>query len=168
MKILITYYSQTGNTKKVAEAIYKALEKQDLKIKPIEEVDPTNLKLFDLVIIGSGVYASRVHSSLIKLLKKAPDLPNKFAYFCTHASLELYQTPFKKVTKLLEKNGVEIVGKFDCVGENLGISEEKQKEMLKQIPSQEREKALKDKKKAKGRPNAQDLNQAKKFATSLI
>lgn len=40
MKFLITYYSQTGNTKKVAEAIYEALEEQDLKIIPFEEVDP--------------------------------------------------------------------------------------------------------------------------------
>jgi flavodoxin len=168
MKILITYYSQTGNTKKVAEAIYEALYEQDLIIKPIEDLEPTSLNSFDLVIIGSGVYASRVHSSLINFLKQINDLPNKFAYFCTHASLELYQTPFKKLTRLIEKKGSEIVGKFDCVGENLGIPEEKQENMLKQLPSQEREKALKDRKKTKGRPNAQDLNRAKNFAKGLI
>nr|MQY61352.1 flavodoxin [bacterium] len=36
-KILVTYLSQTGNTKKIAEAIFEDLE-GDKTIKPMDEV----------------------------------------------------------------------------------------------------------------------------------
>jgi flavodoxin len=168
MKILITYFSQTGNTKKVAEAMAEALNKEAVDLKPIENVDAFNLKSYDLVVLGSGVYASRVHRTLLKLVKKAPSLPQKFVYFYTHSSLELYQKPFKKITKFIEKTGAKIIGQFDCVGENLGIPEEKQLEMLEKLPLEQKEKAVKDKDKIKGHPNQEDLKDSQDFITSLI
>jgi len=38
MKTLVTYFSQTGNTKKVADAIYEAIEGEK-EIKPVNEVE---------------------------------------------------------------------------------------------------------------------------------
>lgn len=168
MKVLITFFSQTGNTKKIAEAMAETLNEGEVDIKPIENVDASKLKSYDVVFLGSGVYASRVDRSLLKLVKQAPTLPKNVAYFCTHASLELYQNPFKKITTLIEKTGAKILGQFDCVGENLGIPEEKQRQMLEKLPPKQKEKALKDKHKIKGRPNQEDLKDAKEFILSLI
>ena len=47
MKVLVAYMSQTGNTKKVAEAIYGAIP-QPKEIKRVEDV--TSLEGYDLCI----------------------------------------------------------------------------------------------------------------------
>ncbi|GAG82571.1 unnamed protein product, partial [marine sediment metagenome] len=103
------------------------------------------------------------------MIKKAvPELPAKFAYFCTHASLKLFQEPFKRITGVIKKHDCEIIGKFDCVGENLGIPLDTQLAMLDNLPEAQREKAIKDMEKMKGRPNEVDFENAKSFAISLV
>ncbi len=52
MKILLTYSSKTGNTRKVAEGIYEILPEGSL-ITPIEEnINPNE---FDLILVGFWV-----------------------------------------------------------------------------------------------------------------
>jgi len=105
----------------------------------------------------------------LTLVKKTvPDLPAKLAYFCTHASLKLYQEPFKRINNIAKEHNCEIVGKFDCVGENIGIPLDTQLAMLDKLPEDQREKAKKDMVKMKGRPNEMDLENAKTFAMSLV
>lgn len=168
MKILITYFSQTGNTEKVAISMKEALTSEEVDLKPVKNVDPSNLSTYDLIFLGSGVYASRVHNSVINLVKNAPTLPSKFAFFCTHQSLKFYQKPFDKINNMLEKKNCTVLGTFDCVGENLGIPKETQIAMLNRLPEDQRKKAEEDWKKVKGRPNNDDLENAKKFAQSII
>ena len=103
------------------------------------------------------------------MIKKAiPELPAKFVYFCTHASLKLYQEPFKRITNIIKKHNCEIVGEFDCIGENLGISLDTQLAMLERLPEDQREKAKKDRVQNKGRPDEMDIENAKNFAISLV
>lgn len=168
MKILITYYSQSGNTKMIAEAIKNGLFTEEVDLKPISEMDPTGFDKYDLVFLGSGVYASRVHSSVVNLMKKVNEFPTKFVYFCTHASLKLYQTPFAKVTKILDKNNSSIIGEFDCVGENKVMSLESQMQLVSSLPAHERDKALKNLKLTEGHPNEDDIKNAKKFTESIL
>ncbi|TFF88361.1 MAG: hypothetical protein EU548_08970 [Promethearchaeota archaeon] len=168
MKFLIIYFSQTGNTKKIGEAIRDALGKEDVTLKAIEDLKPEKLSNFDVVFLGSGIYASRVSFKLIELLKNANQIPKKFVYFCTHASLELYQKPFNKVDRILKKHNSEVLGSFDCVGENLGIPEKKQKEMLDNLPPEEREKALKAREMIKGHPNKEDLQNVQQFVANIL
>jgi len=167
LKILITYFSNTGNTEKVANSIKEGLFGEEINLLQIKDVDPSNLISYDLVILGSGIYASRVDKSVLNLVKNAAEFPLKFAYFCTHASLEFYQKPFYRVSKILAANGCKIVGEFDCVGDNLGIPLEKRLEMINQLPKEQRERAKEDMQKIKGRPNQQDLENARKFGESL-
>ncbi|MFX1320984.1 MAG: flavodoxin family protein [Promethearchaeota archaeon] len=168
MKILITYFSQTGNTEKVAISMKEALTNEEVDLLPVKNVDPTNLSTYDLIFLGSGVYASRAHNSVVNLIKNAPDLPPKFAFFCTHQSLDFYQKPFIKINKIFEKNNCKLLGTFDCVGENLGIPKETQIAMLNRLPEEQRKKAEEDWKKSKDRPNNDDLENAKKFTQSII
>ena len=169
LKILITFFSNTGNTEKVANSMKDGLIDYDVDLIPATDVDPTTLSLYDIVFLGSGVYASRIDKSILNIIKKAvPDLPAKLAYFCTHASLKLYQEPFKRINDLVKEHNCEIVGDFDCVGENLGIPLETQLTMLERLPEDQKEQAKKDKEKIKGRPNETDLENAKKFAITLV
>ncbi len=169
MKILITFFSNTGNTEKVANSIKDGLTDHDVDMIPVKEVDPKTLNSYDIVFLGSGVYASRIDKSVLTLVKKAvPDLPTKLAYFCTHMSLKLYQEPFKRINTIVKEHDCEIIGQFDCVGENLGIPLETQLGMLEKLPADQKDKAIKDMDKMKGRPNELDLENAKNFATSLM
>ena len=169
LKILITFFSNTGNTEKVANSMKDGLTDYDVDMIPVKDVDPKTLNSYDIVFLGSGVYASRIDKSVLTLVKKAvPDLPAKLAYFCTHASLKLYQEPFKRINNIAKEHNCEIVGKFDCIGENLGIPLDTQLGMLKKLSEDQREKAKKDMAEIKGRPNEMDIENAKNFAISLV
>ena len=169
LKILITFFSNTGNTEKVAISMKDGLTEHDVDMIAVKDVAPETLNSYDIVFLGSGVYASRIDKSVLTLVKKAvPDLPSKLVYFCTHASLKLYQEPFKRINNIAKEHNCEIIGKFDCVGENLGIPFETQLGMLEKLTEDQKEKAIKDMEKMKGRPNELDLENAKNFATSLM
>ena len=80
--ILVTYFSQTGNTKKIAEAIYEALEGEKA-IKAVDEVQEVDE--FRMVFIGFPVHSHSVPFKIERLLKKIPQ-GKKIALFCTHGS----------------------------------------------------------------------------------
>lgn len=168
LKILITYYSNTGNTEKVAESIKKGLKGENVEIKPVKDVDPSSLKDYDLMFLGSGIYASRVHKSLVELVNSAQELPSSFAFFCTHASLNSYQDGFKLVKRKLGKTDSNIVGIFDCMGESIGIPESTRKSMLERLPPEKRKEAEEHEKRLKGRPNEEDLENAKMFGQTIV
>ncbi len=169
MKILITYFSNTGNTEKVAYSIKEGLKENEVDLIPVKDVDASKITAYDLVLLGSGIYASRIDKSLINLVKEAaPNLPSKFAYFCTHASLEFYQKPFYNITKILAEHGSKIVDEFDCVGDNIGIPLKTRMTMFDKLPEDKKKKALEDMEKIKGRPNKADLDKAKQFGETLL
>ena len=81
---------------------------------------------------------------------------------------EYLKSTINTINKLIEKKNCTVLGTFDCVGENLGIPEETQMAMLNRLPEDQRKKAEDDMKKIKGRPNAKDLENAKKFVQILL
>jgi len=168
MKILITYFSNTGNTEKVAISLKEGLEGEDVDLVPINNVTPSSLKNYDLIFLGSGIYASRVNKALSELISAADELSSKFVFFCTHASLDSYQDGFKIVKRKLNKTTSEIIDTFDCMGDNIGIPEATRKAMLEKLPPDQKKQAEEHQKTLKGRPIASDLERAKNFAKALI
>jgi len=67
LKILITFCSNTGNTEKVANSMKDGLTDYDVDIIPAKDVDPKTLNSYDIVFLGSGVYASRIDKSAVTL-----------------------------------------------------------------------------------------------------
>ena len=53
MKLLITYSSKTGNTKKLAEGLYNNLPFKEMDIMPIADV--RNIDEYDTVLVGYWV-----------------------------------------------------------------------------------------------------------------
>ena len=163
MKILITYQSQTGNTEAVAKSMAEGLEGEDVSVIPASDVDPSTLSTFDVVFLGSGVYANGAGKAINKLVKAAEVLPEKIVLFCTHTNPDsaFWAGVFKKIKKQIGKKNSSVFAEFDCVGENRNpqIVEMLLKTQPQLKPGIEA---------AKDHPDAADLENAKKFASSLL
>ena len=170
MKILITYYSDTGNTEKIAKAIRDALAEHDVDLMHVKDANPETLKAYDLIFLGSGIYAFNVHRKVKTLIKKAPQLPSKFAFFYTHESKNSWPDAFKSVTEILDKTNSEILGEFDCTGENLvPLAAQQREAMLSRLSPEDRQVAEETYLNfVKGHPNEEDFEAAKKFAISIV
>ena len=88
MKVLITYYSETGNTEKVARAIYDEVSmKHEADLKTVEEIAVDILSDYDFVFLGSACHSSDLANPAKRILNSIPDSPNfKLAGFFTHAT----------------------------------------------------------------------------------
>jgi NAD(P)H dehydrogenase (quinone) len=69
-KILIIYYSRTGNTKRMAEEIAKGVSKEKIpgELKRVEDVKVNDLLEYDGIIIGSPTYYGTMANPIKKLL----------------------------------------------------------------------------------------------------
>ena len=169
--MLVCYFSSTGNTKKVAEAVFQGLEEEnhDSTLVPIKDADPATLKDYDLVILGSGIYGGKFHKDVMGFMKKAGEtLAPKFALFCTHNSPKVSEKGLKRLIGTIEKAGSELVGMWDCAAPNLGMSAEAIAMMMKNMPDDQRAQAEAYNEKIKNKPDAQDLENAKGFGQSLL
>jgi flavodoxin len=118
MKVLVAYMSQTGNTKKVAEAIYGTLpEPKD--IKPIKDV--TTLEGYDISFLGFPM-RNFGPDKQAKAFLETNIKDRAIALFVTHMAPE--EAP--KLQEWLQKYrdaavGANIVGFFDCQGQVTGL-----------------------------------------------
>jgi flavodoxin len=112
-KILVTYISWTGNTKKVAEAILDALEGE----KTIKTLDETQkLDEYELIFIGFPVHSHSVPFKIEELIKSIPP-GKKIALFSTHGSLtgsRLSREALEHATILASNS--KLLGTFTCRG----------------------------------------------------
>ena len=114
-KILVTYYSRTGNTKQVAEAIFDALEGEK-SIKPIQELADREIDAYSLVFSGFPVHSHSVPYAVEEFLKSIPE-GKKIAFFSTHGSLtgsRLSREALENATVLSAR--AHILGTFSCRG----------------------------------------------------
>ena len=68
-KILIIYYSRSGNTKRMAEEIAKGVKKEKIpvELKGVEEVKVNDLLNYDGIIVGSPTYYGTMANPIKKL-----------------------------------------------------------------------------------------------------
>jgi flavodoxin len=115
MKILVTYYSKTGNTRKVAEAIQDALDGKSVSLVPIEEAQEKDG--YALILCGFPVHAHSVPlpvQNYIKNLKAG----QKLALFSTHGSLRDGRMPKEAIENAIGiAKDAKILGSFTCRGQ---------------------------------------------------
>jgi flavodoxin len=131
MKVLIAYYSETGNTEKVAQAMSVALSgDHDVVLVPVSEVVVDRLDSYQLVLLGAAVHDADLARPLKRLLEALPMHPSfKLAGFSTHAVYlpdgsahreELHAQWAGKCLPTLEQTcqekGIELLGYFHCQG----------------------------------------------------
>jgi flavodoxin I len=108
VKALVVYDSQYGNTERIAQAIGEAIGSQVVRVG---DVSPTELKEFDLLIVGSPTHGGWYTPGVKGLLETLPLLENlKVAAFDTRtASIWNRLLPFgyaaPRIARNLEGNG---------------------------------------------------------------
>jgi flavodoxin len=137
------------NTEKIAKVMAKILGAQ---IKTPDQVEPNELGGYDLIGFGSGIYGEMHHKLLLDLADKLPQVVDKKAFiFSTSAIMgkDKVAGDHKTLRKKLQSKGYIIIDEFACKGFNTNS-------FLKHFGGMN-----------KGRPNAQDLDNAKVFAEKL-
>lgn len=131
MKILIIYYSQTGNTKQVGDAIHAfTVKDHNSTIMPIKEISLEILNNYDLLFVGAPCHDSTLAKPILKFLNSLPDSPSfKLAGFYTHSTTlpegtgrkkQLFKDWAGNCHSVFEKTGkeknIEFLGDFNCQG----------------------------------------------------
>lgn len=160
MKVLVSYYSDTGNTKKVADAIYDAIEGSEKEIHRVEEV--SNLSGYDLVFCGFPVQAMGMPAKVETFVKGLPE-GTKVAFFATHGSLrggELAITAFYSAISLAKS--LKVMGTFGSRGVvKPNIIDALLKKAAHRGWALEAQSAV-------GHPDEADLEDAKAFAAAVM
>jgi NAD(P)H dehydrogenase (quinone) len=78
-KILIIYYSRSGNTKKMAYLIQKGVMEEDVEVdtKNVKDVRVDDLRLYDGIVIGSPTYYGLMAAPIKDLLDRSIKLHGK-------------------------------------------------------------------------------------------
>jgi len=148
VRALIIFYSETGNTEKVARAIAEGLERAGVKtlVERIENLRPEEIRHFDLVCIGTPVHYAAPASRVREFLEKLPELNGKkAAVFCTYGLFGASRT-LAMLRSILEERRAEVLGELKITGTVYHF----------------RPVVLK-----RGRPNAEDLMKCRKFGEHL-
>jgi flavodoxin len=159
MKVLVTYYSKTGNTEKLARAVHDVLT-TDKTILPVADVK--SLDGYDLVLCGFPVHAHSVPVKMQELIKRLPK-GQKVAFFATHGSLrgsQLAKQAFASAEGLAVN--LTVLGQFGCRGK----VEDKLIEAL-MIKPEHREWA-EEARSAEGHPDTADIEDVKRFTQAIV
>jgi flavodoxin len=132
MKVLIAYYSETGNTAQVAQAIGEEMASQEHEVclREVGAITADTLTAYDLVFLGSACHDADLAGPVKQILDQIPTSPTfKLAGFATHAShtpeggdrqRELHerwasgcQRSFRQAS---QEKGIAFLGYFGCQG----------------------------------------------------
>jgi flavodoxin len=158
-KVLVIYYSQTGNTEKVARAIFDALQCE----KEIKAMDAdVDVRGYELIFCGFPVQAHSVPVKASPFLKKlAKD--QKVAFFTTHGSLRGGKFPQQALEDALGMTKqTKVIGTFGCRGK---VKPEMINALAKKL---EHEAWIDEAHNAHEHPTAADLRDAADFAQEII
>jgi flavodoxin/ferredoxin len=117
MKSIVIYYSQTGNTKQIAEAIYSGMSQSvnECDIVPLEKINAQNLVNYDLIGLGSPVIGFQEPDIVTDYIKKMPSMKGKYGFvFCTHGTCP--GSYISRVVLALRRKGMVITGWNDWFG----------------------------------------------------
>ena len=148
MKSLIVLFSfHHNNTEKIAKIIAEVL---DAEIKKPQQINPEDFQDYHLIGFGSGIYGGKHHKALLSLAAKLQQVTDKKSFiFSTSGTSWERDTNHNSLREILESKGYTVIDEFTCLGFNTNS-------FLKYIGGRN-----------KGRPNAEDLKQAKEFALGL-
>jgi len=174
LNVLIIYFSATGNTEKVANAIWETLEEEKVNVNILKVQDAAEEELYDynLVFLGTPSHSflpaqpvmhfinnkMKLHRERGDIKLCAPKISGKTAVvFCTysgpHTGINEAIPVGKYMGQFFEHIGFEIAAEWYVIGEFHGREENSTIGRLGNI---------------KGRPNQQDLAEVKSDVLDLI
>ncbi len=122
----------------------------DTQVKTPQQTNLEELKQYDLVGFGSGIYLGKHHKDLLSLADKLPQVDSKKAFiFSTSGDTRNIAKLHSTLKEKLQSKGYVVVDEFNCAGfDTVGP--------LKLIGGIK-----------KGKPDAEDLKHAEEFALKL-
>ena len=114
MRFAVRYYTKTGNTKRLAEAVAKAVGVEALPLSsPIEEP-------VDILFLGNSYYAFSIDPEVRKFIQLLP--ADKVGRIVNFGSAAMLNSTLKKVKAEAAKRGIAVDDReFHCKGEFMGI-----------------------------------------------
>lgn len=147
--LLILYSYHHNNTQKIANVFTQVLEAQ---IKTPKQINPQELQNYDLLGFGSGIYGAKHHKAILNLVDKLPQVTNKKAFIFSTSALtgkDKIADDHSSLKEKLQSKGYIIIDDFQCKGFNTNS-------FMKFFGGMN-----------KGRPNTEDLKNAKEFVLNL-
>ena len=114
MKFAVRYYTKTGNTKRLAEAVAKAVGAEALPLSsPIEEP-------VDILFLGNSYYAFSIDPEVRKFIRSLSK--DKVGRIVNFGSAAMLNSTWKKVKAEADKKGIPMDKReFHCKGEFKGL-----------------------------------------------
>lgn len=172
MNVLVTYYSLTGNTEKIARVICEEVSKKHkVDIKKIEEINVETLNDYELIFVGSPCHAGDLAGPVKNFLNTLPNSPKfKLAGFFTHFSPlwskedhDKTRVSFETISK---QKQINYRGTFHCRGAptfSPEIAEMVKK--AKKLSDEEYNSLIEE---ARKHPSPEDEERAREFTTIII
>jgi Fe-S-cluster-containing hydrogenase component 2/flavodoxin len=117
LKAVLVYYSATGNTRKVAKAIFRGMKEVITysDIASIKNIDPLDMAHYDLIAIGAPIWYFREPTNVRLFIEGMPQLDGKLCFpFCVHGAAPIGF--MFSIAPALVKKGLTIIGWNDWYG----------------------------------------------------
>ncbi len=125
MKVLICYFSGTGNTKKVVDALSEQFIKNDCDVvlHNVENKLDKNLNDFDLIGIAYPIHAFNAPPIIVKFVQSLPKLQKQKRLFIVKTSgepLKLNNISSGKIKRILQKKNIILHNEYHyCMPYNM-------------------------------------------------
>lgn len=160
MKVLVLYYSESGNTEKVAKGLVEGLKTKDKELKTVQAVD--SLNGYDVIFFGFPVLEHSVPPAVQSVLKKVPE-KTPVAFFATHGSFRegvKANTAFETAGALV--SSARVLGTF-------GVRGKVKSEVLESLEKRpEHQSWVEEAVSAVDHPNESDLADIAEFGNKMV
>ena len=156
MKVIIIYFSLTGNTQKLAMKIYEFLKSKNFDVslfklerkekcsfwkncfyaifKNIIKIEKVpDIENYDLIFIGTPVWAGKITPYVRSFIKNIELKDKKVFLFTTYGSGFLKDRAMKEFIKLVEEKGGKVIDKIELKGKNVESCTSYIKEKIKEF-----------------------------------
>lgn len=118
MKCAVIFYSQTGNTRKIAQAISKGIRNiiGSCDLVNIKDIKPFEIENYDLIGLGSPVWCGGEPPNVRRFIEEIPKQDGRHIFcFCTHGVMPEHFFP--TVVRRIHGKGFTVIGFKDWFGD---------------------------------------------------
>ncbi len=170
MKILIVYFSQTGNTEMVAKAVHDQLHSDhDVQLSKMADIEADKLAGYDLVFAGTPIHAGGIAGDAQKFMAALPESASfAVASLVTHASAlymnEAFDRGIGDLEKICKDKSINYLGCFNCQGK-LDPKIQPMVQKMQKLSDEEFKERMDETDK---HPSEEDLANARAFADQVV
>jgi flavodoxin len=162
MKCAVLYYSETGNTEKIAERIYETIGSSDKKLVDLQS--GSEIPSADIYFVGFPIHKKNCSMRIVDALEQIDH--GKIALFatCGMTPAEKYKQKLEDALSIWLPDDVEYLGMFLCQGSTT----ESQKEYFYDANPEYQEKIREMLEEGNSHPDEADLEHAAGYAKKIL